>query len=91
MQQHNRSGRGQRWRWDGSRCFIPGRTPHLHQKEFGKPGALEEEEEALLLKKEICLMHQSLRTVFLFSRKKGREKTTLTSSRTGASPRRQSH
>ena len=27
MQQHNRSGRGQRWRWDGSRCFIPGRTP----------------------------------------------------------------
>ena len=68
-QQHNRSGRGQRWRWDGSRCFIPGRTPHLHQKEFGKPGALEEEE-ALLLKKEICLMHQYLRTVFLFSRKK---------------------
>ena len=50
-QQHNRSGRGQRWRWDGSRCFIPGRTPHLHQKEFGKPGALEEEEEALPLEK----------------------------------------
>jgi len=51
MQQHNRSGRGQRRRWDGSRCFIPGRTPHLHQKEFGKPGALEEEEEALPLEK----------------------------------------
>ena len=43
-------------------------SPHLHQKEFGKPGALEEE--ALLLKKEICLIHQYLRTVFLFSRKK---------------------
>ena len=51
-------------------------SPHLHQKEIGKPGALEEEE-ALLLKKEICLMHQYLRTVFLFSRKKRREKQLL--------------
>jgi hypothetical protein len=72
---------GQRWRWDGSRCFIAGRTPrhprlrpspHLHQKEFGKPGALEAAA-ALPLEKG-NLSHASvpaLRAIFLFSRKKG--------------------
>jgi len=79
MQQHNRSGRGQRWRWDGSRCFIPGRTPHLHQKEFGKPGALEEEEEALPLEKG-DLSHASVPAYsisFLEKKRGGEEKKKL--------------
>jgi len=69
-------------------------SPHLHQKEFGKPGALEEEEEALPLEKG-DLSHASVPAYSIsFLKKKkgeGRKKKTLTSSRTGASPRRQSH
>jgi hypothetical protein len=54
-------------------------SPHLHQKEFGKPGALEEEEEALPLEKG-DLSHASVPaySISFLKKIKGREeKKTL--------------
>ena len=53
-------------------------SPHLHQKEFGKPGALEEEEEALPLEKG-DLSHASVPAYsisFLKKKRGGEEKNS---------------